>query len=123
MIKTNDSLQLFKNHKILFSNNEKGLVPLIEVYSFLTRYIQNKENLIIYDKVIGRASALILNKIGIKTIKTNLITEHALTYLESKGFQVESKKIIDKINSKIDIQLELYTDEEEALKYLMNNYF
>ncbi|ETZ18538.1 hypothetical protein BDCR2A_00511 [Borrelia duttonii CR2A] len=88
----NPTLRLFKEHRILYSNMERGLKPLLEVDNFINKYIQNKEGLEIYDKIVGKAAAVIIYNIGLQNVQAGVISQPAKDFLESRGIRVSFKK-------------------------------
>ncbi|BDU62896.1 hypothetical protein BOFE_04360 [Candidatus Borrelia fainii] len=115
----NPTLKLFKEHRILYSNMERGLKPLLEVDNFINKYIQNKEGLEIYDKVVGKAAAVIIYNIGLQNVKAGVISQPAKDFLESRGIRVSFKRLVEKINDKIESLIESLENPEEVYKYLI----
>lgn len=52
---------------------------------------------IVYDKVVGRAAALLLVYGGVKKILANVISRNALVLLQRGGARIEYKKIVKNI--------------------------
>ncbi|AHE62750.1 DUF1893 domain-containing protein [Borrelia parkeri] len=115
----NPTLKLFKEHRILYSNMERGLKPLLEVDNFINKYIQNKEGLEIYDKVVGKAAAVIIYNIGLHNVQAGVISQPAKDFLESRGIRVSFKRLVEKINDKTENLIESLENPEEVYKYLI----
>ncbi|BCR21855.1 DUF1893 domain-containing protein [Borrelia sp. HM] len=115
----NPKLRLFKEHRILYSNMERGLKPLLEVDNFINKYIQNKEGLEIYDKVVGKAAAVIIYNIGFQNVHAGVISQVAKDFLESRGIRVSFKRLVEKINDKTENLIESLENPEEIYKYLI----
>ncbi|UPA10589.1 DUF1893 domain-containing protein [Borrelia parkeri] len=115
----NPTLKLFKEHRILYSNMERGLKPLLEVDNFINKYIQNKEGLEIYDKVVGKAAAVIIYNIGLQNVQAGVISQPAKDFLESRGIRVSFKRLVEKINDKTENLIESLENPEEVYKYLI----
>ncbi|BCR21037.1 DUF1893 domain-containing protein [Borrelia miyamotoi] len=115
----NPKLRLLKEHRILYSNMERGLKPLLEVDNFINKYIQNKEGLEIYDKVVGKAAAVIIYNIGLQNVHASVISQTAKDFLESKGIKVSFKRLVEKINDKTENLIESLENPEEVYKYLI----
>ncbi|AAX17757.1 hypothetical protein BT0429 [Borrelia turicatae 91E135] len=115
----NPTLKLFKEHRILYSNMERGLKPLLEVDNFINKYIQNKEGLEIYDKVVGKAAAVIIYNIGLQNVQAGVISQPAKDFLESRGIRVTFKRLVEKINDKTENLIESLENPEEVYKYLI----
>ncbi|WP_082020242.1 DUF1893 domain-containing protein, partial [Borrelia crocidurae] len=115
----NPTLRLFKEHRILYSNMERGLKPLLEVDNFINKYIQNKEGLEIYDKIVGKAAAVIIYNIGLQNVQAGVISQPAKDFLESRGIRVSFKKLVERINDKTENLIESLENPEEVYKYLI----
>ncbi|AAC66810.1 DUF1893 domain-containing protein [Borreliella burgdorferi] len=115
----NPTLRLFKDHKILYSNMERGLKPLLEVDNFINKYIQNKEGLEIYDKVVGKAAAVIIYNIGLQNVQAGVVSQPAKDFLESRGIKVAYKKLVEKINDRAESLIESLENPEEVYKYMI----
>lgn len=115
----NPTLRLFKEHRILYSNMERGLKPLLEVDNFINKYIQNKEGLEIYDKVVGKAAAVIIYNIGLQNVQAGVISQPAKDFLESRGIRVSFKRLVEKINDKTENLIESLENPGEVYKYMI----
>ncbi len=98
---------------------ERGLKPLLEVDNFINKYIQNKEGLEIYDKIVGKAAAVIIYNIGLQNVQAGVISQPAKDFLESRGIRVSFKKLVERINDKTENLIESLENPEEVYKYLI----
>lgn len=121
MVGYKPTLLLYKNHKILFSNMGENLEPLVELNNFITRYVQNKEGLLVHDKIVGKASAVLLLKIGIKRVKADTLSEAARIVLEENNIEYEYKKLVPRINNKLEEAIESIDNPEDVYNYLIAN--
>ncbi len=121
--------------KVLFSSSKKWLHPLFELEEFLASHT-SKENtnkrsfdfgnnlnvsasdLFLRDTVIGRAAAILITRMGIKRIETNLISSLAIPLLQEHSVQFESIRTIDAIACMTENLLKDYSDSEEAYALL-----
>lgn len=121
MVGYKPTLLLYKNHKILFSNMGENLEPLVELNNFISRYVQNREGLLVHDRVVGKASAVLLLKIGIKRVKADTLSEAARIVLEENNIEYEYKKLVSRINNKLEEAIESIDNPEDVYNYLIAN--
>ena len=74
-LKSEDTLRIYNEHKLLFSSNKDRLEPLIE-------YIKNSGDrnspVVVFDKIAGNAAALLMVKIGCREIYSPLGSQIAV---------------------------------------------
>jgi hypothetical protein len=90
-IKKGWSFALIKGGEILYYSKNQGLKPLIFC---VKNYRRQMRGATVYDKVVGRAAALLLCYGGVKKVLTPLITRNALVVLQRGGAAAEYKKIV-----------------------------
>ncbi len=93
----NWSFVLIKKDKIVYRSKKQGLLPLIFC---LKRNRQTMKGALVFDKIIGRAAALLLIYARVKKIMTPVITMQALKILRKNKTKVNYGKIIVKVLNK-----------------------
>ncbi len=91
------SFALVKNNKIIYRSKSQGLKPLIFCAKKHRSLIRGA---LVYDKVIGFASALILNYIKVKEVLTPTISVSALSFLRKNKIRVKYQKKVNHILNK-----------------------
>jgi hypothetical protein len=92
---TRYSLALVQGDKIVFSEQGRGLKPLL---ACLENYRHSKESFILHDKVIGLAAAKLVVYSGIiSEIQTLLISQPAKKFLEENSIKTEAEKTVANI--------------------------
>ncbi|MBD3224658.1 MAG: DUF1893 domain-containing protein [Caldithrix sp.] len=110
----NPSLQLYRNGQIIFSSEGKWLYPLFELHTFLTENgIQDRSSLIVKDKIIGKAAALILVYLKLDTIEGYTLSVPAEKVLIKFNRRYTYRKLIDRIHCKTE---DLLMHEWDPLK-------
>ena len=74
-----DTLWIYEDSSLVFSSRKDRLLPLME---YIDRFAQEHSGVVIYDKIIGNAAALLAVKAGCKEIFSPLGSELALQTLE-----------------------------------------
>jgi hypothetical protein len=90
----NYSFVLINQGKTTYQSKSRGLTPLIFCFK---NYQQEMRGVAVFDKVVGRAAALILAETGIKKVLTPLICEEAIKILRAKKIKVEYTKKVKNI--------------------------
>lgn len=77
-LKSGDSLRIYDDGKLIFSSTSDRLLPLLE---FMDKYGVSHKDLIVFDKIIGNAAALLSVKAGCSEARSPLGSEAgAATY-------------------------------------------
>jgi hypothetical protein len=86
-----DTLRVYADGKAVFSSTKERLIPLIE---YLDTVAPHYQNVIIYDKIMGNAAALLSIKAGAKEVYSPLGSEHAVKTLKHYHIVHEILKVI-----------------------------
>jgi len=92
--KSSYSLVVYQNNKRIFTSQASALKPLL----FFFRKNLSNNNLIIYDKIIGRAAALLLVLANPQKIYTPILSYSAEKVLQQHKIAVEFKKQVQFIS-------------------------
>jgi len=121
--------------QILYSSSKKWLHPLLDLQEFLTLHskYENRDcqtfefeggvtaspvNLILRDRVIGRAAAFLIIRMGIRKVETDLISRGALALLNANSVSIEAIETTDAIKCITEDLLKDITDSEKAFSIL-----
>jgi len=88
------ALVLIKNGRILYRSKKQRLLPLLFC---LKKHKAQMRGGMIFDKVVGRAAALLLCYGGVKKVLTPTISRGALEILKRGGAKIESGEIVKNI--------------------------
>ncbi len=78
-----DTFRVYKGKRILFTSSKDRLAPAVE---FIAKF-PHKEGVIVYDRIVGNAAALLLQIIRCRTVFSELGSENAIKTLESAGIK------------------------------------
>jgi len=79
---SNDTLRVYKDDRLIFASGEDRLLPLIE---YIEKSAPYKEDVIVFDRVVGNAAALLLKKILCQEVYSPLGSELAVRTLSDSG--------------------------------------
>ena len=77
---SDDTLRIYDESSLVFSSQKDRLLPLME---YIDRYASAHKDVVIFDKIIGNAAALLAVKAGCREIYSPLGSELALQTLEN----------------------------------------
>lgn len=89
--KSGKSLTIFDGEKIVFSSEKDALEPLIEFIKLNSSF----ENLIIFDKYIGRAAAMLMTLLKPKKVYTPVISQFGKEVFEKHKISCEAEKEVE----------------------------
>ena len=103
----------------VFESGGKWLHPLFELTEFLGAHPEiDREDLILRDRIIGRAAAFLMIGLGIKHVGGQLVSQRALSLFASRGWKPFAEAIVDKISCQTEDLLAEVNDFDEAWKLL-----
>lgn len=112
------SLELKFENKTIFSSNGKWLYPLFDLEDFLNKENYNPKKLVLHDKIIGKASALMIIRLGIRNVKGDIVSNPAETEFRKWGVEYSAEKKVDFIDCKTEQILMNISNPEEVYKLI-----
>jgi len=91
------TLELWRGEACLFTSDERWLHPLRELAAYLQASAVDPETLTVCDKVTGRAAALLLAGLGIRRLRTTVLSEPGREVLERFGFDYTARTRVPRI--------------------------
>jgi len=112
------SLELKFEDKTVFSSNGKWLHPLFDLEIFLNKENYNPSKLTLYDKIIGKASALMIIRLGIRNVAGGTVSEPAKAAFDEWGVNYTVENQVKYIDCKTEKLLLDISDPEEVYKII-----
>ena len=88
---SSNTLHVYKDGELVFSSDEDGLLPLLE---YIARFAAYQQQVVIFDKIIGNAAALLSVKADCQEAYSPLGSEIAVRTLEKYGIKYHINEII-----------------------------
>ena len=82
-----------QNGKAVFSSTESGIKPLISVLESR----QDVKGCFAYDKIVGKAAALLYAYMGVGAVFANVMSKDGLAVLQNSGIKAEYNILTDRI--------------------------
>jgi len=91
---SDDTLRVYEGNKLVFSSRKDRLLPLME---YLDRFAPAHERVVIFDKIIGNAAALLAVRAKCVEVFSPLGSELAIQTLEKYGINYNFTRIVPTI--------------------------
>ena len=88
---SSDTFHVYKAGNLLFTSNKGRLIPLIE---YIDRFAPCYQQVVIFDKVIGNAAALLCVKATCREVYSPLGSQLAIGTLEKYGIKYHFNEIV-----------------------------
>jgi hypothetical protein len=86
-----DTIRIYRNGSMVFSSNKERLLPLIE---YMDRFISHKDSVLVLDRVVGNAAALLFTRINCKEVFSDLGSENAIKTLDAFGIKYSFNRMV-----------------------------
>ena len=91
------ALEVYFEDNLIFHSDKHWLYPLFELEEFLNSSDYVPAELMVKDKIIGKAAALLMINLGIGQVKAELMSELGKEVLEKYGLKYEYDNLVDRI--------------------------
>ncbi len=108
---TSPSLEVFNNSTLIFSHDGKWLHPLFALEEFLTTHGPVTGDMQLRDKIIGKAAAMLIYRLGFRTIHAGIISSLAVDFLQGKQVKLSWDQLVDQIQCRTEA---LYADKGDV---------
>ena len=89
-----DALWVYQGTKLIFQSRKKRLLPLLD---YIEAFVPQTEGVIIYDRIVGNAAALLLKKALCLTVYSPVASQAAVRSLEKFGISYHFGNIVTSI--------------------------
>ncbi len=113
-----NTLEVTRDGKMVFSSRGKWLYPLFELEEFLENNSCNAEGLVIKDKIVGKASAMLIRRMGFKKAEAGILSIPARDVFTKSGIDFTYTELVDLISCRTEILLKDIEDDTEAYEIL-----
>jgi len=111
---TQVSLQLNLDGHVVFSSTGKWLHPLFKLERFLHTHKVDVAKTEIRDKVVGRGSAFLIVRLGIRNVHATLLSRLGKDVFDREGVRHTWDNLVDEIQCRTEKLLKGVTSPEEA---------
>lgn len=100
----------------VFTSTAKWLYPLFELEEFLADNPIQPERLILQDKIVGKAAALMIHRLGIRTVKAGVLSQLGEAVFQRHGIAYSYEELVDCIHCQTEVLLVEVKDSEAAYR-------
>jgi len=110
------TLTVFHNGTPIFTSDGKWLHPLFELEDYLAEHAFQPDHLILQDKIIGKAAALLIHRLGFRTVLAGILSRLGEAVLQRHGIVYTYEQLVDRIHCQTEELLATVEDPEEAYR-------
>ena len=108
------TLTVFRNGTPIFTSYGKWLYPLFELEEYFADHAFQPDQLILQDKIIGKAAALLIHRLGFRTFQAGLLSRLGEAVLQRHGIVYTYEQLVDRTNCQTEELLATVDDPEDA---------
>jgi len=110
------TLTVFRNGTLIFTSYGIWLHPLFELEDYLADHPIELAQLLLQDKIIGKAAALLILRLGFRTVKAGILSRLGEAVLHRYGIAYSYEQLVDRIHCQTEELLATVEDPEEAYR-------
>jgi len=108
------TLTVCRNSAPIFTSTSKWLHPLFELEDYLAEHAFQSAQLLLQDKIIGKAAALLIHRLGFRTVKAGILSRLGEAVLQRYRIAYSYEQLVDRIHCQTEELLATVEDPEEA---------
>jgi zinc transport system ATP-binding protein len=112
------TLRVLRDGMVIFTSGGRWLHPLFELERFLRERGEDGSGCEVRDKVVGRGSAFLLVRLGVRAAHAELLSRLGRDVLERAGVAATWDTLVERIQCATESLLERETDVEAAYALL-----
>ena len=118
MAMDNTTFQVINNGKAVFESDKHWLLPLFDLETQRGRAVVVGAHAEVHDKVVGKAAALLILRLGISSVRADVISTLACTVFDDASLPYTYTTLVDRIDCQTEEILLDINDTEVAYRIL-----
>jgi hypothetical protein len=110
------TLTVFYNGTPIFTSHGTWLHPLFELEAYLADYPFEPAKLLLQDKIIGKAAALLIHRMGFQTVKAGVLSRLGEAVFQRYEIIYSYEQLVDRIHCQTEELLATVEDPDEAYR-------
>jgi hypothetical protein len=98
----------------IFTSHGTWLHPLFELEDYLAEHAFQPARLLLQDKIIGKAAALLIHRLGFRTVQAGVLSRLGEAVLQRHRMAYTYEQLVDRIRCQTEELLATVEDPEEA---------
>ena len=112
------SLAVTYKEKTIFTSTSHWLHPVFELGAFLRQHDYPPEQLMVYDKIVGKAAAMLMVRLGLQRVHAGVMSTLAEEVFRRFGVKYSCGMLVERVQCATEDSLKNIDDPEEALLIL-----
>jgi hypothetical protein len=112
------SLIVYVNEEVIFQSDGEWLYPLFDLEEYLIQHPIDLDRATFQDKVVGKAAALLMIRLGASNVHGVLMSQLAMHTFEGFCVRYSFDKAVDQIQCQTESILTSINDPDEAYQIL-----
>jgi len=108
------TLTVLQDGTPIFTSHGTWLHPLFELEEYLADHAFQPAQLLLQDKIIGKAAALLILRMGFHTVKAGVLSRLGEAVLQRYGIVYTYEQLVDRIHCQTEELLATVEEPEEA---------
>lgn len=108
------NLTVSHQNRIIFSHDGHWLHPLFALEDFLNDSEYDPAELYLKDKLIGRAAAVLIHRMGFKNCHGNIISSRAVKFFEEQNIKFTYVELVKRLECQTELILTDDVSPDEA---------
>jgi len=109
-----ETLALYAGSEAVFTSGRHWLHPLFDLEAFLASSPVDPAGAVLLDRITGRAAAFLVARLGLRDLRTGLLSRRAIPVLEAHGITYQCRELVDKVACATEDLLAEVRDPEAA---------
>lgn len=110
----NTTLSVYIEEETIFKSDRHWLIPLFELETFVKTNQIDLSKAVLHDKIIGKAAAFLILRLGVQIIHANIISRLACEVFDRYSIQYTYDQLVERISCKTEEMLANIDDPEIA---------
>ncbi|MFP4510676.1 MAG: DUF1893 domain-containing protein [Spirochaetaceae bacterium] len=111
-------LRLECGGQTVYSSDGSWLHPLLNLTAFLSGRTIDTAGCVLHDKIVGRAAALLMVRLGIQSVQADVISRRAIPVFGAHGVAWQGDTVVDRIDCRTEDILADEHDPESAYRII-----
>src|SRR5947199_8771695 len=108
------TLTVLQDGTPIFTSHSKWLHPLFELEAYLAEHAFEPAQLLLQDKIIGKAVALLIHRLKFRTVQAGVLSRLGGAVLQRHGMAYTYEQMVDRIYCQTEELLATVEEPEEA---------
>ncbi len=108
------TLTVLQDGTPIFTSHGTWLYPLFELEAYLAEHACQPAQLLLQDKIIGKAAALLIHRLGFRTVQAGILSRLGEVVLQRYGLVYTYQQLVDRIRCQTEELLATVEAPEEA---------